>query len=333
VVEPLKPLKQMTYLCDSKFHVEPLFEHLKRDDTYGFIVVDGNGFLMASVRGSSVQVLARYTVDLPKKHRKGGQSAGRFYRQRLLARLAYLNKIGETATNSFIDPQTSLPSVIGIVVAGSAELKDYLVDHKHLDPRLQSKVLTVVDITYGGTFGLYSAINQSESFIKQSEISKTRTLIGKFLEETARCGLTTFGHQQVISALESGAVKTLLIDENLPLQRFKFIRNDQKVVMYANTYQEFKKQFKKAEDVPEDVSSRLFFDYILENYQKFGVNVEVVNATTDLGKQFCQGFGGLGAFLEYEFHDFEPDQETEEEHEDHKEEREEDEDDELDLYF
>lgn len=82
VWEPIQPLKQFSYLCDGQFHVGPLREQLNEHDKYGFIVVDGHGALFAAVQGSHVNVLQRYTVALPKKHRRGGQSAGRFFRLR-----------------------------------------------------------------------------------------------------------------------------------------------------------------------------------------------------------------------------------------------------------
>jgi len=82
VWEPLQPLKQFSYLCDGQFHVGPLREQLCETDRYGFIVVDGHGTIFATVQGSHVNVLHKYTVALPKKHRRGGQSAGRFLRLR-----------------------------------------------------------------------------------------------------------------------------------------------------------------------------------------------------------------------------------------------------------
>lgn len=50
--------------------------------TYGFIVADGNGYVMARVTGGDVRILARDSVELPKKQSKGGQSAQRFGRIR-----------------------------------------------------------------------------------------------------------------------------------------------------------------------------------------------------------------------------------------------------------
>ncbi len=66
---------------------------LVSDVSVGFIVVDGNGALFAIVKGSSREILKSFTVDLPKKHNKGGYSAPRFARLRLEKRHNYLRKV------------------------------------------------------------------------------------------------------------------------------------------------------------------------------------------------------------------------------------------------
>jgi peptide chain release factor subunit 1 len=80
--EPVKPLGRFSYLCDSSFHTDPLRAMLNDHDKFGFIVIDGNGTLFASLQGDTVEILHRYSTTLPKKHKKGGQSAPRFNRLR-----------------------------------------------------------------------------------------------------------------------------------------------------------------------------------------------------------------------------------------------------------
>lgn len=40
---------------------------------FGFIVMDGNGALFGTLQGNTREVLHKFTVDLPKKHGRGGQ--------------------------------------------------------------------------------------------------------------------------------------------------------------------------------------------------------------------------------------------------------------------
>ena len=85
------------YLCDNKFHTEALQELLESDSKFGFIVMDGNGTLFGTVAGNTREVIHKFTVDLPKKHGRGGQSALRFARLRDEKRHNYVRKVAELA--------------------------------------------------------------------------------------------------------------------------------------------------------------------------------------------------------------------------------------------
>lgn len=83
MIEPIKPVQQFSYTCGSTFATEKLKEMCETDETYGFIVVDGNGTLYATLSGNRSRVLHRFDVSLPSKHGRGGQSSVRFARLRL----------------------------------------------------------------------------------------------------------------------------------------------------------------------------------------------------------------------------------------------------------
>merc|ERR1711937_651715 len=81
--------------------------------------------LIGTLQGNNRDVLHKFSVDLPKKHGRGGQSALRFARLRLEKRHNYVRKVAELATQMFI-PNGQTPAVGGLVVAGSAEFKQDL---------------------------------------------------------------------------------------------------------------------------------------------------------------------------------------------------------------
>ena len=110
--EPYKPINTSLYLCDNKFHTEALDELLRDDDTFGFIIMDGNGCLFGTLCGSNRTVLHKFSVDLPKKHGRGGQSALRFARLRLEKRKNYIRKVAEIAQQLLIDNSTNQPNVV-----------------------------------------------------------------------------------------------------------------------------------------------------------------------------------------------------------------------------
>merc|ERR1719287_79069 len=124
--EPFKPINTSMYMCDNRFHTEAIAELLEDDDKFGFLIMDGNGTLYGTLQGNHREVLHKFSVDLPKKHGRGGQSALRFARLRLEKRHNFVRKVGELATANFI-PNGERPNITGLVVAGSAEFKSQLM--------------------------------------------------------------------------------------------------------------------------------------------------------------------------------------------------------------
>jgi peptide chain release factor 1 len=130
--EPFKPINTSLYLCDNKFHTEALSALLADDHTFGFIVMDGNGSLFGTLSGNAREVLHKFTVDLPKKHGRGGQSALRFARLRLEKRHNYVRKVAEEAVRLFITNDKC--NVAGLILAGSADFKTELSISDLFDP-------------------------------------------------------------------------------------------------------------------------------------------------------------------------------------------------------
>lgn len=138
-------------MCDNKFHTEALSELLESDQRFGFIVMDGNGTLFGTLAGNTREVVHKFTVDLPKKHGRGGQSALRFSRLRDEKRHNYVRKVAELAVQHFIT--SDKVNVSGLVLAGSADFKTELSQSDMFDQRLVAKVIKVVDVSYGGENG------------------------------------------------------------------------------------------------------------------------------------------------------------------------------------
>ena len=182
--EPFRPINTSLYLCDNKFHTEALQELLQDDSTFGFVVMDGSGCLFGTVSGSSRNVLHRFLVDLPKKHGRGGQSALRFARLRLEKRHNYVRKCCELCVQFFIENEHV--NVAGIVLAGSAELKDELYISDMLDPRIKNAVVKVVDVSYGGDNGFNQAIELSADTLANVKFVQEKKLISGYFDELAR---------------------------------------------------------------------------------------------------------------------------------------------------
>jgi len=304
--EPFRPINTSLYLCDNRFHTEALNELLQDDDVFGFIIMDGNGTLYGKLHGNTREVLHKFSVELPKKHGRGGQSSVRFARLRTEKRHNYVRKAAEMATNMFIT--NDMPNVKGLILAGSAEFKVVLSQSDLFDPRLKKVVLGIVDISYGGENGFNQAIELSQEILANTKYMAEKKLVAKFFEQiTLDTGKFCHGIEDTMKALEMGAVEMLLVWEELPTIRYelKVASGDNmgKIsVLYANPDEEKDaKKFKDPETGAElDVVEKLeLVEWFAQNYQKFGTTLEFVTDKSQEGSQFCKGFGGIGGILRW----------------------------------
>ncbi|KAH0473979.1 MAG: uncharacterized protein KVP18_001662 [Porospora cf. gigantea A] len=303
--EPFKPINTSLYLCDNKFHVDCLKELLESDDKYGFIIMDGNGALFGTLQGNTRDVIHKFSVELPKKHGRGGQSAPRFARIRMEKRHHYVRKVTETAVQCFISNDKI--NVNGLILAGSAEFKNELAQSQMFDIRLASKVMRIVDVSYGGENGFNQAIEQTQDFLANVKFVHEKKIIGHFFEEIAvESGKHVYGIAESIQALETGAVEQLICFENLDVNRL-VMRNPQtgeENVLYLTDKQERNRpdMYKdKATGVELELADRMTLtEWLCNRYKDFGAKLEFVSDKSQEGNQFCQGFGGIGGILRYQ---------------------------------
>lgn len=302
--EPFKPINTSLYLCDNKFHVEALKALLQDDNKFGFVVMDGSGTLYATLTGNTKTILHHITVDLPKKHGRGGQSALRFARLRLEKRHNYIRKVSELCTQIFIT--NDKPNVNGLILAGSADFKSEL-STTLLDPRLQKIIMKIVDVSYGSENGLNQAIELSSDVLDNVKFLQEKKIIQRFMEGIAiDTGKICFGVYETMHALEIGAVETLIVWENL--EYTKYTMDNQKIKYIHKSQQTDILQFQDSQIVNQEP----LLEYLIDNYQKFGARIEIVTNLTPEGHQFCQGFGGIGGLLRYnlDLTDYDNDQES-----------------------
>ncbi|PRQ22757.1 putative 50S ribosomal protein L30e [Rosa chinensis] len=305
-IEPFRPINASLYLCDNKFHIEALNELLESDDKFGFIVMDGNGTLFGTLSGNTREVLHKFSVDLPKKHGRGGQSALRFARLRMEKRHNYVRKTAELATQFYINPASSQPNVSGLILAGSADFKTELSQSDMFDPRLQAKILNVVDVSYGGENGFNQAIELSVEILSNVKFIQEKKLIGKYFEEISQdTGKYVFGVDDTLKALEMGAVEILIVWESLDINRYelKHSSTGEIIVKHLNKEQENNQSnFRDAETNAElEVQDKMsLLEWFANEYRRFGCSLEFVTNKSQEGSQFCRGFGGIGGILRYQ---------------------------------
>ncbi|KAG2020712.1 translation release factor [Coprinopsis cinerea AmutBmut pab1-1] len=301
--EPHKPINTSLYLCDNKFHTEALSELLESDSRFGFIVMDGNGTLFGILAGNTREIIHKFTVDLPKKHGRGGQSALRFARLRDEKRHNYVRKVAELAVQHFIT--NDKVNVNGLVLAGSADFKTELGQSDMFDPRLAAKVIKVVDVSYGGENGFNQAIELAAESLANVKFVQEKRLIQKYFDEISQdTGKYCFGIDDTLKALELGAVETLIVWENLDITRY-VLRNaaGEEIVIHANKEQEKDKEKftdkSTGAEMEQVKEPQPLLEWFAENYKEFGATLEFITNKSQEGAQFVKGFGGIGGLLRY----------------------------------
>jgi len=302
--EPFKTINTSLYLCDNKFHTEALSELLESENKYGFIIMDGNGTLFGTLSGNTREILHKFTVDLPKKHGRGGQSALRFARLRMEKRHNYVRKVAEMAVQFYIT--TDRPNVAGIILAGSADFKTELSQSDLFDIRLQAVIVNIVDVSYGGENGFNQAIELSGDILANVKFIQEKKLIAKYFDEISQdTGKYCFGVDDTLQCLDMGAVETLIVWENLEINRHVLINHQTNETFVKHLTPEHEKDTSHFVDKDtgvelESQEKMSLLEWFANEYKRFGCRLEFVTNKSQEGSQFCRGFGGIGGILRYQ---------------------------------
>ncbi|KAI3849280.1 hypothetical protein MKX03_001679 [Papaver bracteatum] len=287
------------------YDFEP-FKPINSDDKFGFIVMDGNGTLFGTLSGNTREILHKFTVDLPNKHGRGGQSALRFARLRTEKCHNYVRKTAELATQFYINQATSQPNVTGLILAGSADFKTELSQSGMFDPRLQGKILKVVDVSCGGENGFNQAIKLSSEVLANVKFVQETRLIEKYFEEIEQdTGKYVSGVKDTLKALEIGAIKTLIVWENLDISRYVLknsITGETSIHHFSKAEENDQSNFRDLTNNAElkMLNKQSLLEWFAIEYKKFGCALEFVTDKSQEGSQFCKGFGGIGGVLRYQ---------------------------------
>jgi peptide chain release factor subunit 1 len=244
----------------------------------------------------------RFSVDLPKKHGRGGQSALRFARLREEKRHNYVRKVAELAVQNFIT--NDKVNVAGIILAGSADFKNDLNQSDLFDNRLQTKVIKVVDVSYGGENGFNQAIELSSETLSNVKFIQEKKLINKYFDEISQdSGKVCYGIDDTLKAMELGAAETLIVFENLEITRWILKSSEgADIILHTTKLQEQDRTLfmdKETGQEMEVVEQASFLEWLAEKFRDFGATLEFVSDRSSEGNQFVKGFGGIGAILRY----------------------------------
>jgi peptide subunit release factor 1 (eRF1) len=219
-------------------------------------------------------------------------SQGRYDRLREDAINEFLSKVGEVASNVFLEE-----NVIGVLVGGPGPVKERIAKEDYLNYQIKNKILAVKDVGYTDEYGLEELVKRSEDVLQQAEIFREKKLLSDFFVKLREGENAVVGLEKTLKALEMGAVNELIILENFEYVRKHLVcENGHKKTVIAKKDEKIKcdvcgkeMNVEKEEDI---------FDEIVLKAEELGAKVNIVSDDTEEGKGF-RSMGGIGAILRF----------------------------------
>jgi peptide chain release factor subunit 1 len=219
-------------------------------------------------------------------------SQGRYDRLREDAINEFLTKVGEVASNIFLEE-----NVLGVLIGGPGPVKERLAKEDYLNYQIKKKILGIKDIGYADEYGLEELVKRSEDLLQQAEIFREKNLLNKFFVTLRDKGNAVVGLDNVIKALEMGAVEEIIIVENFDYVRKYLIceNGHTKTVISKRDEKIFCDVCGKEMKVEKEEE---IYDEIIDKAESIGIKVNIVSDETEEGKGL-KSMGGIGAFLRF----------------------------------
>lgn len=296
-LEPPEPITTFMYRCDSEFYIEKLWDMLDEKKTFGLVVVDRAEATIGLLKGKRIIPVKNLPSLVPSKHSRGGQSSVRFERLIEIAAHEFFKKVGEIASETFLNE----PDLKGVIIGGPGATKDFFVKEGYLHHEIQKKIIDTFDTGYTDEYGLKEVVEKAKDSLQELDLMREKQLMQRLLEEIRKTdgGLSTYGEEQVRKALQIGAVDILLLSEGLRKVRVKY-RCSCGNSGEATVAKEGDVKCPKCPDAsPEIIESKDVIDDFYEEAEKVGTTVELLSVDSEEGEMLMKAFGGMAAILRF----------------------------------
>jgi len=297
VLEPPEPITTFMYRCDSEFYTEKLWGMLDEKKTFGLLVIDRSEATIGLLKGKRILTVKNLPSLVPSKHSRGGQSAVRFERLIEIAAHEFFKKVGEIASEAFLNE----PDLKGVIIGGPGGTKDFFVKEEYLHHELRKILLDTFDTGYTDEYGLKELVEKARDSLAELDLMREKELMQRLLEEIRKAdgGLATYGEEQVRHALQMGAVDTLLVSEGLRKKRVSFSCSCGTSGALTVNKEEDVKCPQCGNTSPQIVESKDLVDDLYEEASKVGTTVELLSVDSEEGEMLMKAFGGIAAILRY----------------------------------
>ena len=297
-----QPLLSFRYRCDSKFELTQLEDMLIDKKSYGLFVIDRAEAAYGIATGKRIHVQEFLVSNIMGKHRQGGQSAQRF--ERLIEEAAhnFFKRATEHACNYWLP---NLSDIKGIIIGGPGHTKDFVIRNDYFHHEVKKLIREpFFDVGYSNESGLRELVQRAGNLMDQIELDAERELVDNFLREVMQAHpKATYGEMMIRSALDQGAVDTLLLSEGLRKRRVGW--NCKHCSHQWESTQNSRSEIPdcpkcESEDVREDPErTRDIIDELTELAGHTSANVSLISLDSEEGATLHTSFGGIAALLRY----------------------------------
>jgi peptide chain release factor subunit 1 len=187
------------YMASKRPFVKPFYDILKINHDVLLVILDQKSAKIQKFRGNQIVQESKLRIDLQGRHKKGGQSQGRFLRARQTKIHVFFKKVANKIKE--MDSSSEL-----ILLGGIGPAKTEF--HGELDSKLIKKCRIVENLS------LSTSINDIEKKIIHHLYQHRRKYVEEIIkkyEKLVKEGLTAKRNDIIYKALKIGAVDTLIV--------------------------------------------------------------------------------------------------------------------------
>ena len=190
------------YMVSKKPYLKPFCDVLKTNHNVLLVTLDQKTARIQKFHGSQIIQESKLRIDLQGRHRKGGQSQGRFLRARQTKIHVFFKKVANKVR--MMDSNSEL-----ILLGGIGPAKTEFYDE--LDSELVKKCRFVETLSFS------TSLNEIHKKIIHHLYQHRRKYVAEVIqkyEKLVKEGLTAKRNNVIFKALEIGAVDTLIVSAN-----------------------------------------------------------------------------------------------------------------------
>lgn len=190
------------YMVSKRPFLKPFSDILKTQRDVLLVTLDQKLARIQKFNGINIVQESSMKIDLRGRHKKGGQSQGRFLRARQTKIHVFYKKVANKVRELSLDSEI-------ILLGGSGQAKTEFFDE--LDSELTKKCRFVENITFSTPISnVYKKIIHH---LHQHRKKHVQEIIDKY-ERLVKDGLTARKNNIIYNALKCGAVDTLIVSVN-----------------------------------------------------------------------------------------------------------------------